>query len=75
MPMPDTPIAANFDEALDIKVNLFSKLALNFILPVNKLSEMISLFFGKATCLNIRADTGLSQNSPAQSRTNPIDIL
>jgi len=60
MPMPGTPIATNFDEALDIKVNLFSKLALNLILPVNKLSETISLFFSKAACLNIRTDTGLS---------------
>jgi len=58
--MSDTPIAANFNKALDIKVNLFSKLTLNPILPVNKLSETIGLFFGKATCLSIRTDTGLS---------------
>jgi len=60
MTVPDTPIAANFAEALDIKVNLFSKLTLNLILMVNKLSETVDLFISKAIRLNIRIDTALS---------------
>jgi len=60
MTMPDTPIAANLAEALDIKGDLFSKLTLNLILPVNKLSETINLFVSKAVRLGIRINTGLS---------------
>jgi len=73
--MPDTPIATNIDEALDIKVNLFSKLPLNLILPVNKLPETISLLFSKVTRLNIRIDTRLSKNPLAQGRANAINML
>jgi len=58
--MPDTPVATNIDETLDIKVNLFSKLTLNLTLMVNKLSETINLFFTKAIRLSIRIDTSLS---------------
>jgi hypothetical protein len=59
MTMPETPVATNLNEALDIKVNLFSKLALNPALPVNKLAKAINLIFGKVVHLNIRIDTGL----------------
>ena len=56
--MPATPIATNFNEALDIKINLFAQLTFNPVLPVNKLSETINLVFSKITHLGIRADTG-----------------
>jgi len=58
--VPDTPIAANFNKALDIKVNLSSKLSLNLMLPVNNLPEAINLPFSKTVCLNLRIDTSLS---------------
>jgi len=58
--MPDTSIATNLNEPLDIKVNLFSKLTLNLILMVNKLSETVDLFISKAIRLNIRIDTASS---------------
>jgi len=38
MTVPDTPIATNLNEALDVEVNLLSKVTLNIILPVNNLS-------------------------------------
>jgi len=60
MTMPDTPIATYLNKTLDIKVNLFSKLTLNLMLPVNNLSETINLFIGKVIHLGIRTDTGLS---------------
>jgi len=58
--MPDAPIAPNFSKTLDVKVNLFSKLPFNLILPVNKLSETVDFLFGKVTHLDIRTDIGLS---------------
>jgi len=58
--MPDTAIATDLDKALDIKVNLFSKLALNPVLPVNSLTEAVNLIFGKAIRLGIRLDASLS---------------
>jgi len=60
MTMPDTPIATNLNETLDVKVNLFPKLTLNLILTVNKLSKTINLLFSKLAYLSIRADTSLS---------------
>jgi hypothetical protein len=73
--MSDTPIATNLGETLDIKVNIFSKLALNLIIMVNELSEAINLIFGKAIRLGISIDASLSQNFLAQARANTIDIL
>jgi len=58
--MPDTSIATNLDEPLDIKVNLFSKLTLNLIRMVNNLSETLNLVFSKVIRLSIRIDTSLS---------------
>jgi hypothetical protein len=58
--VPDTTVATNLDETLDVKVGLFSKLTLNPISPVNQLSETINLIFSKVVHFSIRADTGLS---------------
>jgi len=57
--MPDTPIATNLDEALDIKANLFSKLTLNLVLVVNKLPETINLLVSKVSYLSSRIDISL----------------
>jgi len=59
MTMPDTPIAANLNETLDVKVNLFSKFTLNPILVADKLSETINLVIGKAIYPSIRVDASL----------------
>jgi hypothetical protein len=58
--MPDASVAANLSEALDVKVNPFSKFTLNPILPVNKLTEAVNLILGKVTYLDIRIDASLS---------------
>jgi len=60
MTMPDTPIATDINEALDIKGNLFSKLSLNLMLPVDKLAEAINLLFSEVTGFNLSIDTSLS---------------
>jgi len=60
MTVPDTPIATNLNETLDVKVNLFPELTLNLILMVNKLSKTINLLFSKLAYPSIRADTSLS---------------
>jgi len=73
--MPTAPVAPNFSETLDVKVNLSSKLTLNFTLLVNKLAEAVGFFFSKVTHLGIRTDIGLSQNFPAQGRANAMNIL
>jgi len=75
MTMPDTPIATNLNKALDVEVNLFSKLTLNIIPPVNNLSETINLAFSQVTHLSIWINASLCQNPLAQARTNAIDIL
>jgi len=59
MTMPETPIAANLDKTLDVKVNLFSKFTLNPILATDKVSEAINLVIGKAIHLSIRVDASL----------------
>jgi hypothetical protein len=60
--MPDTTVAPDLSEALDIKVNFFSQLTLNPVLAVNKLSEMVDFFFSKVTHLGIRTDISLRYN-------------
>jgi hypothetical protein len=75
MAMPDTPIATNLNETLDIEVNLFSQVTLNYILTVNNLPEAINLVFSEAIRLGISTNTRLSQNPLAQGGTNAIDIL
>jgi len=73
--MPETPVAANLDEALDVEVNLFSKVTLNPVLVVNHFPELINLVIGKVAHLDIRADAGLSQNLLARRSPDAIDIL
>ena len=73
--MPETAVTANFNEALDIKVNFFPEVTLNLILPVNNLPETVNLIFSKTIRFGISTNTCLGQNPPAQLRTNTIDIL
>jgi hypothetical protein len=75
MTMPEATIAANLDEAFDIKVNLFSKLTFNPVLPVNYLTKAVHLTLGKAICLGIRADVSLRQNLTAHGGANSVDVL
>jgi hypothetical protein len=75
MAMSETSIAANLNQALNVKVNLFPKLTLNPVLPVNELPETINLILGKVTHLSSWTDTGLVQNPPAQSWANAVEIL
>jgi len=60
MTMPDTPIATNLDETLNVKVNLFSKSTLNLVLPVNQLPETLNLIFSEVGNLSLGIDTSLS---------------
>jgi hypothetical protein len=71
----DTPVAANLDEAFNVKVDLFSKLTLNPVPSVNQLSETINLIFSKAIYSSIRADAGLCYDPLAQGTTNAMNIL
>jgi len=73
--MPETAITANLDQALDIEINLFSKVTLNPVLFVNNLSKTIDFLLGKILNPGIRGDLGLSQNPPAQGGADAIHIL
>jgi hypothetical protein len=73
--MPDTTIATNLNKSLDIKVNLFSGVTLNSILPVNNLSELVNLIFSEMTYPSIWSNIGPAYNALTQARTNAIDIL
>jgi hypothetical protein len=75
MTMPDTPIAPDIDEALDIKVNLFPEISLDGIFLVDKLSEVIHFLFGKVIGFGIRVDAGASQNPLTQRGTDTVNIL
>jgi len=65
MAMPESTIAPDFNETLEIKVNLFPELTLNPVLPVNKLPETVNFLFGKFIYLGLRTDVSLSQDFPA----------
>lgn len=73
--MPEAAVAANLDEAFDIKGNLFSKFTFNPVLPVNYLTKTVYLTLGKAVCLGIGADVSLRQNLMAQGGADSVDVL
>jgi len=60
MAMPDTTVATNLNETLDIKVNRFPQFTLNLLLSVDNLSETINLVLGKIIHLGLGIDTSLS---------------
>jgi hypothetical protein len=60
MTMPNTPIATNLHETLDVKVNLFPEITFNGILMVNKLPKTINLLFGKLIYSGSWVNTNLS---------------
>jgi len=60
MAMPDTTVATNLNETLDIKVNRFPQFTLNLLLLVDNLSETINLVLSKIIHLGISIDTSLS---------------
>jgi len=60
--MPETSVTTNLNETLDVKVDLFSKLTLDAVLSVNKLSKAINLILSKVVHLNVRVDASLGQN-------------
>jgi len=64
MAVPEATIAANFHQAFDIKVNLFSQLPLNAIFPVNNLPKTINFLLGESVRLNLSIDISLSQDPP-----------
>jgi len=60
MAVPDTTVATNLNETLDIKVNLFPQFPLNLVLPVNSFSDTINLMLVKLIHLCLSIDTDLS---------------
>jgi len=73
--MPQTTIAANFNEALDVKVNLFPEVALDAVFLVNHFTQFIYFILGKVIYLGVRADTEFGQNLQARSRAYAVYIL
>jgi len=59
MTVSQASVTTNLDEALDIKIYLFSELPLNFVISVNDLPEAIYLFLGKVTDFDISTDPSL----------------
>jgi hypothetical protein len=58
--VPETTIAPNLSEALDVKINRFPQLTLNHMLPLNKFSDTVDFLFGKVIHLHILIDASLS---------------
>jgi len=73
--MPAATVTADFNEALDVQLNLAPEFTLYPVLLVNNLAEAIDLIFGKLTHLGIRVYVALGQNLTAQVRANAINIL
>jgi len=75
MTMPDTSVASDLNQTLDVEIDLFSQFPLNPILPVDSLSEAVDFLLGKVIHLGLRSDAGLSENLLAQCTANTIDVL
>ena len=57
--MPDATVATNLNEPLNVKVNFFSKFALNLVFVVDKFPETVNLVFSEAIRLGIIINTKL----------------
>jgi hypothetical protein len=70
-----TTIAANLDQALDIKADRLSQLTFNLIFMVNNFSEAIDFLFRECIYFGYRIYVSLSENLLAQTGANTIYIL
>jgi hypothetical protein len=75
MAVPAATVAADFNEALDVHLDLAPEFTFYFILLVNNLAEAIDLIFSKLIHLGIRIYVELAQNLAAQVRANAVNIL
>jgi hypothetical protein len=57
--MPDTPIAANLNQAFDIEVNLLAQLTLNIIPPLDNLPDAVNLILSQFAYLGCWVNTSL----------------
>jgi len=70
--MPETTVAANLDESLDIEINLLSEFAFYPVTLINNLADSVYLIISEVSHPGIWIDTSLRQDFLAQSRSNAI---
>ena len=60
--MSEPAIAADFDQPLDVEINILAEFSLDAVLFIDNLTETIYFVFGEFFYLRIRGDFCLSQD-------------
>ena len=72
--MPQSTIAADLNESLNVEADFLPEIALHFVLSIYDLANATQFIIGEILDPGIWIDAGLDQNPPAQTGTNAIDI-
>jgi hypothetical protein len=70
--MPKATVAADFDKALDVEVNLLTEITLQLVSFVDNLADTVYLLIRKVFNPCIGVNVGLPQYLLAQGRPNAI---
>ncbi len=71
----NTAIAANLNQPLDVKVDLFSDLPFDSVLVVNNLTDTVHFLFREIIHFGGGVYISLRQNLLAQRASNALDVL
>jgi hypothetical protein len=72
--MPNPAVAADLDEALDVKIDLPPQFPFHPMLSIDYLTNAASFSLAEVRDFGIRIDPGLSQDSPAQTWSDAVDM-
>src|SRR5579875_2565756 len=70
----EAAVAADFDQALDVQVNLTPKVAFDLVLALDNLAQADDLVLGEVFHLGLRTDLGLFKDLPRECWPDAVDI-
>src|SRR5262245_22485460 len=72
--MAHTAIAANFNEPLNVHIDLATQVTFDLIFTVDELAQAVDLFFGQVPHPGIRVNAGALQDFTARSEADPKNV-
>jgi hypothetical protein len=73
--VPEPAIAADFDQPLDVEINIFPELSLDMVLFIDYITKPIDFILGKVLYPDIRGYIRLGQDFIAQRGTDAVNVL
>jgi hypothetical protein len=72
--MPQSPVTSEIHEALDVHGDLGAQIALDFVVRVDDLPNVIHLCIRQIVGLGVPTDAGLIENLPGRGAPNTINV-